>query len=96
MRQAREGGTNWARGERSNGATKEAAETHDEEADNGGLAHSTERRVLTALRRIVHAGDLFSRRLLQEHSVTASQLICLHTLAEEGPLTSRRLPKKCT
>jgi len=39
----------------------------------------------------MHAVDLHSRRLLQECSVTGPQLVCLHTLAEEGPLSSREL-----
>jgi DNA-binding MarR family transcriptional regulator len=46
---------------------------------------------VAALRRIVHAIDTYSRRLLLECQVTAPQLVCLHALAEEGPLTSRLL-----
>jgi DNA-binding MarR family transcriptional regulator len=53
-----------------------------------------ERRILAALRRIVHAIDLHSRRLLTQCEVTAPQLVCLHMLAAEGPLTSRALAQK--
>ena len=54
-------------------------------------AESCERRVLAALRRIVQAIDLHSRRLLTHCEVTAPQLVCLHMLAAEGALTSRAL-----
>jgi DNA-binding MarR family transcriptional regulator len=55
---------------------------------------SCERRILAALRRIVHAIDLHSRRLLSQCEVTAPQLVCLHVLASDGPLTSRALAGK--
>jgi len=55
---------------------------------------ASERRVLAALRRIVHAIDLHSRRLLTECEITAPQLVCLHMLVEEGRLTSRELAGK--
>lgn len=55
---------------------------------------SCERRVLAALRRIVHAIDLHSRRLLAQCEVTAPQLVCLHMLAAEGALTSRALAQR--
>jgi DNA-binding MarR family transcriptional regulator len=53
-----------------------------------------ERRILAALRRIVHAIDLHSRRLVSECEITAPQLVCLHMLAAEGELTSRALAAK--
>ncbi len=53
-----------------------------------------ERRILAALRRIVHAIDLHSRKLLSQCEVTAPQLVCLHMLAAEGRLTSRELAGK--
>lgn len=55
---------------------------------------SCERRVLAALRRIVQAIDLHSRQLMLKCEVTAPQLVCLHMLAIEGPLTSRSLAAK--
>ena len=74
--------------------TAEASTVSDNEGSDGRRARSPEKRVLTALRRIVHGVDLQSRRLLQECRVTGPQLVCLHTLAEEGPLTSRRLAER--
>ena len=55
---------------------------------------SSEKRGVTALRRIVHGVDLLARRLLQECSVTGPQLMCLYTLTEEGPLTSKGLAER--
>lgn len=55
---------------------------------------SYERRILAALRRIVHAIDLHSRRLLAKCEVTAPQLVCLHMLAAKGSLNSRALAEK--
>jgi DNA-binding MarR family transcriptional regulator len=52
---------------------------------------SCERRVLAALRRIVHAIDIHSRQLVSQCEVTAPQLVCLHMLAERGRMTSRGL-----
>src|SRR5690606_5481224 len=53
-----------------------------------------ERRMLAALRRIVHAIDLHSRQLLERFDVTAPQLVCLHVLASEGEQSSRDLAEK--
>ena len=53
-----------------------------------------ERRILAAMRRIVHAIDLHSRRLLAQCDVTSPQLVCLHMLAAKGRLTSRTLAEK--
>ena len=53
-----------------------------------------ERRILAALRRIVHAIDLHSRQLLTQCEVTAPQLVCLQTLASEGRMASRVLAEK--
>jgi DNA-binding MarR family transcriptional regulator len=76
-----------------NGNEEASAPSNDEEG-GGRLNRSPEKRVLTALRRIVHRVDLQSRWLLQQCSVTGPQLVCLHTLAEEGPLTSKGLAER--
>ncbi|MDZ4779653.1 MAG: MarR family transcriptional regulator [Planctomycetia bacterium] len=60
---------------------------------NGGDS-KFERRMLAALRRIVHAIDLHSRELLEQFEVTAPQLVCLHVLAGDGELSSRALAAK--
>jgi DNA-binding MarR family transcriptional regulator len=50
-----------------------------------------ERRILAALRRIVHAIDLHSRQLVSQCAVTGPQLACLHALAMAPRLTSQAL-----
>lgn len=52
-----------------------------------------EERVLRALRRIVRAIDLQSRRLEQEVGLTGPQLICLRVLDQRGPLTAGMLAR---
>lgn len=52
-----------------------------------------EERVLRALRRIVRAIDLHSRRLEHEVGLTGPQLICLRVLGQRGPLTAGDLAR---
>ena len=70
-----------------------SAETPNPPDGNGSrtTVSTPERRILAALRRIVHATRLQSRRLAAKCRVTGPQLVCLHVLGEEGPLTSREL-----
>ncbi len=49
------------------------------------------RRILHALRRIIRAVDLYSRKLAVEHEVTGPQLVCLNTIVELGPITATDL-----
>ena len=48
---------------------------------------SCDRRVLQALRRIIRAVDLHSRKLSVEHKITAPQLVCLLFIEERQPVT---------
>ncbi len=43
-------------------------------------------RILHALRRILRAVDLYSRRLVAEHQITSPQLTVLYAIVEKGPL----------
>lgn len=43
--------------------------------------------ILQSLRRIIRAVDLHSRRLKAAFELTAPQLVCLLTVAEEGPIS---------
>lgn len=61
---------------------------------NESASANPERRILAALRRIVQATRLHSRHLAAECQVTGPQLVCLHVLGEEGPLTSRGLAQQ--
>ena len=56
-----------------------------------GAAGGYEERVLRALRRIVRAIDLQSRRLEQEVGLTGPQLICLRVLDQRGPIVGLSL-----
>lgn len=49
------------------------------------------RRILDALRRIIRAVDIYSRRLAADHQITGPQLICLNTIVEQGPITATDL-----
>jgi DNA-binding MarR family transcriptional regulator len=46
-----------------------------------------ERRILVAMRRMIRAIDLYSRRLVALHQITGPQLLCLNQLAESNGLT---------
>jgi DNA-binding MarR family transcriptional regulator len=48
-------------------------------------------RVLRALRRIIRAVDIHSRKLNSEFHITAPQMICLYCLAKEDGITLSRL-----
>jgi len=48
---------------------------------------SYELRVLQALRRIIQAIEIHSRKLTQHHDITGPQLVCLHELRNAGPRT---------
>jgi DNA-binding MarR family transcriptional regulator len=49
--------------------------------------------ILRSLRRIMRATDVQSRRLAAEHHITGPQVICLQTLADDGPMTATALAK---
>lgn len=46
-----------------------------------------ERRILVAMRRLIRAADVYSRRLVAQHQITGPQLLCLNQLAETEGLT---------
>lgn len=48
-------------------------------------------RVLKALRRIIRAVDIHSKKLNSEFSVTTPQMICLYVIAKSGGITQREL-----
>lgn len=50
--------------------------------------------ILRSLRRIIRAVSLYSHRLAATYKITAPQLICLLTIANEGPLNSSSLSKR--
>lgn len=48
-------------------------------------------RMLRAIRRIIRAVDMHSKMLQQAQDITAPQLVCLHALVRQGPLTLKTL-----
>jgi len=48
-------------------------------------------RVLQALRRIMRATDVHSRRLRSTYALTTPQLLCLLAVADDGPLTATKI-----
>jgi len=51
-------------------------------------------RVLSAIRRIIHSVDLYSRELAAKTRITAPQLVCLITLAERGAMTATTISRE--
>jgi DNA-binding MarR family transcriptional regulator len=52
-----------------------------------------EQRILRALRRVIRAVDVYSRKLNSEWGLTAQQFFCLHALAESEEMTLTTLAK---
>lgn len=50
--------------------------------------------VLQALRRIMRATDLYSRKLAADQQLTVPQLVCLLAIQEEEPLTATSIAKR--
>lgn len=51
-------------------------------------------RILSSLRRIIRAVDIYSRKLAQNYGVTVPQLLCLLKVDELGPLTIKDLSEE--
>jgi DNA-binding MarR family transcriptional regulator len=58
------------------------------------LAAECEFRVLCALRRIIRAVDVYSRKLNSKLGLTTPQLLCLHALSGEETMTLSELTQK--
>ena len=50
-------------------------------------------KILSSIRRIIRAVDIYSRKLVKEYNVTTPQHVCLFTIVDEGPLTVSELGK---
>jgi DNA-binding MarR family transcriptional regulator len=62
-----------------------------ETAKNGENRVNYEIRVLQSLRKIIRAADLYSKKLADEHDITAPQLVCLLAIMEEETTTAKNL-----
>jgi len=54
----------------------------------------TDQQIVAALRRIIRAVDLHSRRLVEAHGLTGPQLATLHEAARGGPLSAGVLARR--
>ncbi len=50
-------------------------------------------RILRAMRKMIRAVDIHSRKLNSEFKLTAPQMICLYSLLQDGPMTLSALAK---
>lgn len=57
---------------------------------------SLDEAILTSLRRITRAVDIYSRQLASQHRLTGPQLVCLNLLRKQDELTSGHLAKAAT
>lgn len=55
-----------------------------------------EAEILRSLRRITRAIDLHSRQLVEQHGLTAPQLLCLRILVQRGALKATELAREMT
>ncbi len=57
--------------------------------DKSVLQPSHQQRVMRSLRRIIHAVDIYSRRLRSDHDITTSQLVTLQAIAERPMIVAQ-------
>jgi DNA-binding MarR family transcriptional regulator len=50
--------------------------------------------ILLTLRQIIHAVDAYSRKLAANYRVTGPQLICLHSIVEQEPVSQTELARR--
>ncbi|MGD2139958.1 MAG: MarR family transcriptional regulator [Burkholderiales bacterium] len=65
-----------------------------QELDPRQITERVDLRVLSAIRRIIHSVDLYSRELAAKTHITAPQLVCLITLAERGAMTATTISRE--
>lgn len=65
-----------------------------QQLDPRQITERVDLRVLSAIRRIIHSVDLYSRELAARTRITAPQLVCLITLAERGEMTATTISRE--
>lgn len=65
-----------------------------QQLDPRQITERVDLRVLSAIRRIIHSVDLYSRELAAKTRITAPQLVCLITLAERGAMTATTISRE--
>ena len=79
-------------------ARKEFALVNTKQADNyteplDDFFETCGLRIFTALRKIIRAVDVHSRKLNRNFNITAPQMICLYCLGKNGKMTQSRLSR---
>ena len=75
-------------------ASKDPVPLDPSQLDSRQLSERVDLRVLSAMRRIIHSVDLYSRELTAKTHITTPQLGCLITLAERGPMTATTIRRE--
>ena len=73
--------------------SKEVTTMKEPVLSGNGFGDRYELRIMQAFRRIIRSIDLHSRKLAAEFKVTGPQLMCLHTIHNEEPLTAAELSR---
>jgi DNA-binding MarR family transcriptional regulator len=84
-----------SRGKNSGGVT-ENSELRDKEITSSALPQASPQtrydlQVLQSLRQIIHAVDVYSRKLRTQYRITAPQLVCLNAICQDGSLTTTQI-----
>jgi DNA-binding MarR family transcriptional regulator len=64
------------------------------QAEPGQANTRCDLRILNAIRQIIRAADIDSRKLAAEHQITAPQLMCLMAVVEKGSVTAADIAKR--
>lgn len=60
---------------------------------NGPVHRDKTKSIIFSIRKLIQAGELYSKELNKIHSISAAQLNCLITLFENGPLPPSQIAK---
>ncbi len=63
-------------------------------AGQNGLGIDYEARILRSLRKIIRSVDVYSRNLNNKFGITTPQMVCLHIIGSDGPMTLSSLSGK--
>jgi DNA-binding MarR family transcriptional regulator len=94
----RQNGDSERRGKGSGGSTADS-ELTDREVKSGTLPQASPQtrydlQVLQSLRQIIHAVDVYSRKLRTQYRITAPQLVCLNAICQNGSLTTTHIAER--
>jgi DNA-binding MarR family transcriptional regulator len=80
----------------NSGSATEDSELTDKEVTSDTLPQASPQtrydlQVLQSLRQIIHAVDVYSRKLRTQYRITAPQLVCLNAICQNGSLTTTQI-----